>query len=108
MPRLEVGYRPEALADLEEIFRFVLRRSASPSTARRYVERLRERCRRIGTLPEAGRPRDDLLPGLRTVPFERVAVIAYRLADGRVEITNIFYGDRDYEALYRDFGTDSA
>jgi toxin ParE1/3/4 len=47
------------------------------------------------TKPQARRPR-----GLRTVPFERKAVIAYRVTKA-VEITNIFYGGRDYEALYR-------
>ena len=47
-----------------------------------------------------GRPRDDLAQGLRTVPFERTAVIVYRVTSC-VEITNIFYGGRDYETLYR-------
>jgi toxin ParE1/3/4 len=44
--------------------------------------------------------RDDLKPGLRTVPFEHSAVIAYTVEDRRVRITNIFYGGRDYEALF--------
>ena len=79
MPLFELRYRRAALADLEDIFRGVLRVSASPITARRYVERIRERCRRITTLPLAGRPRDDLAPGLRTVPFERRVVIVYRV-----------------------------
>lgn len=48
-----------------------------------------------------GRRRDDLFPGLRTVPFEGRAVIAYLAREHRVEITNIFYGGQDYEALYR-------
>jgi toxin ParE1/3/4 len=43
MPRAEVRYRPAALADLEDIFRIVLRVSASPETARRFVDRIRER-----------------------------------------------------------------
>jgi toxin ParE1/3/4 len=42
---------------------------------------------------------------LRTVPFERKAVIAYRVTNA-VEITNVFYGGRDYEALYRKPGED--
>jgi toxin ParE1/3/4 len=50
-----------------------------------------------------GRPRDDLSPGLRTTPFERSVVIAYVVEGGAVQITNIFYGGRDYEALYRPF-----
>jgi toxin ParE1/3/4 len=101
MPRFELRYRPAALADLEDIFRGVLRVSASPVVARRYVERIRARCRRILPVPLAGRPRDDLAPGLRTVPFERRAVIVYRVSGAVVEITNIFHGGRDYAALYR-------
>jgi len=101
MPRFELHYRPAALDDLDDIFRGVLRVSASPVIARRYVERIRARCRLIPMLPYAGRPRDDLAPGLRTVPFERRAVIVYRVVGGAVEITNIFHGGRDYAALYR-------
>jgi toxin ParE1/3/4 len=48
-----------------------------------------------------GIARDDLHPGLRTVPFEHTAVIAYVVEDDQVCITNVFYGGRDYEALYR-------
>jgi toxin ParE1/3/4 len=48
-----------------------------------------------------GRPRDDLAPGLRTVPFEKSVIIAYTIEGISVWITNIFYGGRDYEALYR-------
>jgi toxin ParE1/3/4 len=104
MRRARVVYRPEAVDDLEEIFRFVLDLSRDRHTARRFVERIRERCRRIGETPLGGTPRDDLAPGIRTVPFERRAVVAYRMVDGAVEITNIFYGGRDYEALYRQQG----
>ena len=53
-------------------------------------------------MPRGGRPRDDLEPGLRTVPFERSAVIAYRVESDSVLILNVFYGRRDYEALYRE------
>jgi plasmid stabilization system protein ParE len=42
MPRFELRYRPAALADLEDIFRAVLRVSTSPVVARRYVERIRD------------------------------------------------------------------
>ncbi|MGO6899277.1 type II toxin-antitoxin system RelE/ParE family toxin, partial [Rhizobium ruizarguesonis] len=41
-----------------------------------------------------------LAPGLRTVPFEHSAVIAYRVTKA-VEIVNVFYGGRDYESLFR-------
>jgi toxin ParE1/3/4 len=105
--RLRLFFRPEALDDLSEIFRFVLRLSRSPATAAGFVRRIRARCDRIADAPLGGRPRDDLQPGLRTVPFERSAVIAYVVREDRVVITNVFYGGRDYEALYpvRDEGS---
>lgn len=101
MRRLRVRYRPEAYADLEDIFRFIVRLSGSRVTARRFVLRIRNRCHRIGNVPQGGRPRDDLEPGLRTVPFEHSAVIAYKVESDCVRIANVFYGGRDYEALYR-------
>jgi toxin ParE1/3/4 len=97
----ELRFRPAALADLEDIFHYILRISANPAVARGYVERIRVRCQRIATLPHAGRPRDDLAKGLRSIAFERRVVIVYRVIGDTVEITNIFYGGRDYAALYR-------
>src|SRR5262249_16705482 len=101
MRRLRVIFRPEALADLESIFHIVLQMSASQTTAEGFVRRIQERWRRIGNVPYGGIARDDLQTGLRTVPFERRAVIAYRVSSKAVEITNVFYGGRDYEAIYR-------
>jgi toxin ParE1/3/4 len=101
MRQLKVGYRPEALDDLAEIFQFIRRSSGSRAIAEAFVRRIKARCEHIGTAPLIGRGRDDLAPGLRTVPFERSAVIAYKIEGGRVRISNVFYGGRDYEAIYR-------
>jgi hypothetical protein len=54
---------------------------------------------RIGNVPIIAR--DDLQPGLRTVPFEHSAVIAYVVEGDQVSVINVFYGGRDYDALYR-------
>lgn len=74
MRRRKVEYQPDAIADLREIYRFVLDRSRNATTARKFVRRIETRCSRIGNVPHGGRPRDDLEPGLRTVPFEHSAV----------------------------------
>jgi toxin ParE1/3/4 len=99
--RLPVVYRLAAIEDLEAIYLLILEVSGSSQTARGFVGRIMARCRRIGNVPSGGRPRDDLAPGLRLVPFERAAVIAYVTQRDRVEITNVFYGGRDYETLFR-------
>ncbi|MET7245736.1 type II toxin-antitoxin system RelE/ParE family toxin [Methylobacterium sp. EM32] len=102
MRRLPVTYRAEAQADLRDIFRVVMRASRNVRTTRGFVQRIKDRCERIGDAPHGGRPRDDLESGLRTVPFEHSAVIAYRVEPNRVRITNVFYGGQDFEALFLD------
>lgn len=99
---VRVTFRPEAVRDLTDIFHFVLELSQSAIVARGFVSRIRRRCVDIGNVPFGGRPRDDLEPGLRTIAFERSAVIAYKIEDDSVRITNIFYGGRNFEALYRE------
>lgn len=99
MRRAKVTYRQTALADLRDIHRTIAEASQSPGVATRFVQRIMSRCRSIGDAPLGGRPRNDLAPGLRTVPFERSAVIAYVVGE-TVDIVNVFYGGRDYEALY--------
>jgi toxin ParE1/3/4 len=101
MQRLNVTFRREARADLADIYKYVRQLSQSAEVARNFTLRIRDRCKRIGDAPHGGRPRDDLETGLRTVPFEKSAVIAYKVENDRVRIINIFSGGRDFEALYR-------
>jgi len=79
MQRLKVRFRASANADLLTILEYVFDVSRSMMTARNYTRRIRDRCLRIGNVPFGGRARDDLVPGLRTVPFESSAVIAYTI-----------------------------
>ncbi|MBS9478224.1 type II toxin-antitoxin system RelE/ParE family toxin [Ancylobacter radicis] len=102
MKRLEVIYGEDVSASLENIVQFILINGGGIDAAERFIARIRARCERIGDVPFGGRPRDDLFPGLRTVPFEDSAVIAYVVRDEQVAILDVFYGGRDYEALYRD------
>jgi toxin ParE1/3/4 len=97
----KVTYRETAVADILDVYRWVYEISLDPVTAERFTARLEATCQRIGNVPLGGRPRDDLLTGLRTVPFEKRAVIAYLVEGETVVVTNVFYGGRDYEALYK-------
>ena len=64
------------------------------------MRRIKKRCSQIGLVPKGGAPRYDLEAGLRMVPFERSAVIVYKVEANCVRIANVFYGGRDYEAFY--------
>ena len=100
MKRLDVVFSHSAARDLDDIFHYIWKASRNPGIARAYVERIEERCHRIGNAPLGGRQRDDLAKGLRLTPFEKRAVIAYFVEDGQVVISNVFYGGKDYEALF--------
>jgi toxin ParE1/3/4 len=98
--RLPVEYRPEAVADIEAVFFYVLKASGSFGTASNFTERIFERCESIGNVPKGGTGRPDLGEGIRIVPFERSAVILYRLKGEPIKIVNVFYRGRDYAAIF--------
>ncbi|AZN99536.1 type II toxin-antitoxin system RelE/ParE family toxin [Mesorhizobium sp. M9A.F.Ca.ET.002.03.1.2] len=106
--RLAVVLSEGAIADLDSIVTHILDRGGSESVANSFVDRIKVRCGNIGNAPRGGRMRNDIVPGLRTVPFEHSAVIAYIVDDNFVHIVNIFYGGRDYETLMRDGGSSEA
>ncbi len=99
MKRIPVKLRPAAVEDLIQIADFISDKSGMPGIALGFVRRIRQRCQSVGDAPNGGAPRPDLGEGIRLVPFEKSAVILYRVVDGTVEITNVFYGGRDYAAL---------
>ncbi|MBZ9882286.1 type II toxin-antitoxin system RelE/ParE family toxin [Mesorhizobium sp. CA10] len=103
--RLVVVLSENAISDLEAIGSYILEKGGSENVANGFMDRVRERCRSIGNAPRRGRSRDDIAPGLRTVPFEHSAVITYVVESDVVLILNIFYGGRDYETLMRDGGS---
>ncbi len=99
--RLAVVLSEAAIADLEAIAAYILESGGSESVANGFIDRIRERCQSIGNAPRGGRLREGIMQGLRTVPFEHSAVIAYVIEGDSVFIVNVFYGGRDFEALMR-------
>lgn len=99
MEQYPVHYRASALDDLKDIFGFVLDRSQSRIVAEGFVGRIMDRCDAIGHAPLGGVARPEFGDGMRMVPFEKTAVIFYRVQRKRIEIVSIFYGGRDYSTL---------
>jgi toxin ParE1/3/4 len=99
---LPVRLRAQAHQDIKDIFDWIVSESGYPLVAEKFVNRIYGICEILGEFPLKGRARDDLRQGVRTVAFERKAVIAYRVLANEVEVTNIFYGGRDWEAIISD------
>ena len=90
-------FRPEAEADLVELYRYIALASGSNDVAFRFTERLRSTCFALVDFSERGAPRDDIKDGLRIIIHERKTVIAYFVKGDSVTINNIFHAGRDWE-----------
>jgi toxin ParE1/3/4 len=99
---LEVYFRPAAEADLVGLYEYIAETAGSTRIAVGYIDRIEAACMALADFPERGTRRDDILPGLRTVGFERRATIAFRVLRKRVEIVTIAYGGRDFESSLRE------
>jgi toxin ParE1/3/4 len=99
MKRMPVIYRPDAQDDIDAIFLYVLEVSQHFQTAQQFTDRLVTRCESIGDAPFGGVARPELGANIRTVPLEDRAVILYHVTSEAVEIINIFYRGRDYQAI---------
>lgn len=93
---MRLVFRPQAEADLALIHDHIS--DDSPARARAFVALLRERCAPLRQFPEMGRVRNDLRPGLRSLPVDRYVVI-YRVLGDAVEIVTIVHGSRDVDSL---------
>jgi toxin ParE1/3/4 len=96
----EVILTEQATSDLASLGIYVASQS-SETIAYSYLSRLHAACMALTIFPERGTKRDDILPGLRTIGFERRATIAFRVLDTQVQIVTIAYGGRDFETDLR-------
>ncbi len=89
----ELTLTTRALNDLEQIFESL--EEQGPQAATNFAKSLDALQDRLCAFPELGRARDELSPGLRSVPIKPVFVAFYRLKGGRIEILRILHGHRD-------------
>ncbi len=102
MDKYRVYFMPDAIKDLEDIYLYIVEQSGFPERAWNYMERLKSKCQELETFPIRGQLRSDLMDGLSIYPLDNKAVVAFLVyeADLTVQILNVFYGGRDYEALF--------
>lgn len=91
---LEVRFLAEAEEDLFATYLYIAERDGL-DRADAVDLRLRAACLKLADFPNRGSPHDDIVPGLRSVPFERRATIYYRVTPHSVEIARVAYAGRD-------------
>jgi toxin ParE1/3/4 len=95
-------YLDSAREDFAEIFAYIARESGSRVIGRRFVDRLRQQCRKLASLSVTlGRAGPELRPDMRNFAFQNY-VIFFRYARDRFEVVNVLEGHRDIIAYFRE------
>ena len=87
-----------AKAQIDSLYEYIAR-EASLETADRYIDALIARIGGLTQFPQRGTRRDDLRPGLRTVPFRRRLTIAYAVKPQEVRIIAIARTGQELKGL---------
>jgi toxin ParE1/3/4 len=88
-----------ALADLKSIYNYIAW-NADHDVADGFVSRIEAACQRLTIFPNSGTPRGDILPGLRSISFERRTTIFYSVNGDEVVIIHVLHGGRDIGAAF--------
>jgi toxin ParE1/3/4 len=97
-PRRPIVWSPDARADLSEIWNYYAK-VASRHTADKIVREIGEMCRLLENHPLAGRARDEVRPGLRSIAA-RPHVVFYRVNNDAPEIIRVLDGRRDLDEIF--------
>ena len=100
MRKVKVAFRPQAEADLLNLYRYIATESGL-EVAGGYIDRIEAACLSLATFPERGRRRDDIRRGLRILGFERRISLVFQVGKKEVVIVRILYGGQDLEGILR-------
>lgn len=89
----------EAEADLLSIWRYIGQDNHDQAT--QLIDKLHGTMKMIADAPGIGRPRDDLIPGLRAFPVSSY-LIFYREVPGGIEVARVLSGRRDLRSIFTD------
>jgi toxin ParE1/3/4 len=89
-----------AIQDIEQIADYIARQSGLDQ-ADRFLNKLDAKFVKIAQFPNLGRQRDEILPGLRSLPMDNYLIL-YMVMGQDVEIFRVVSGYRDLSALFTD------
>jgi len=94
--RLRLHYSPEALSQLDDLDDYITE-LAGASVAASYLDRLLDFCDGIANEPISGHRRDDLIPGLLTLTFEKKRVVCFVAIERDIHIVAIYGTGQNWE-----------
>ena len=98
MKRIRVSGPAER--DLDDIWRYVVKKSGGMEIADRLIESITETFRLFAQAPGVGTRREEIEPGLRGFPVGNY-IIYYAETERHVVILRVLHGMRDQKSAYR-------
>lgn len=96
-----INLTPEAERQLNEIDDWIAK-NATAEIAQRFVSAILGHIEGILAFPLAGRPRDDVRPGMRTTTYKKRTLVAYEVDESSSEVVvnvlGVFHGGQNWEA----------
>lgn len=89
-----------AIRDIEQIADYIARQSGLDQ-GDLFLSKLDGKFVKIAQFPNLGRQRDEILPGLRSLPMDNYLIL-YMVIGQDVEIFRVVSGYRDLSALFTD------
>jgi toxin ParE1/3/4 len=99
-PKPAILWSPEALEDIDRLWDYYVH-AAGRVTADRILREVAKAVAVINDFPLAGRARDEIRTGLRSLAAAPQTVF-YRLKDDRPEIVRVLDGRQDIEEIFSD------
>lgn len=90
-------FTAKAETHLDSIHRYI-RNHSGLTRDDAFVASIISYCSSLDTFPHRGTRRDDLLPGLRVIPFRRRVMLAVTVTQTTVIVGGVYYGGRDFES----------
>ena len=94
---MAIYFSEPALGDLDELWRYLARRSPEDATA--FTERLEDTFKLLADFPQLGRERSDLRPGVRAYVYRRYVILYREFGDG-VLVEAVIRGERDIGGMF--------
>lgn len=98
MKQYRVVFAPRVWQQLDQLRAYVTEHSAA-DMADRLVSDIIDRCLTLSAFTQRGTPRDDIRPGLRSIPFRRRATIGYVIEGDDVVVVTVAYAGQDLAGL---------
>jgi toxin ParE1/3/4 len=93
-------WSPDAVSDLDRLWDY-LASAAGPATADRVLRDVQHVVMTLAEFPQAGRSRNELRPGLRSLPVG-AHIVFYRIVEGRPQIIRVIDGRQDIAVIFAD------